>query len=60
MPTPILALVPLLHIALTVALVIAAAVNVRKNPGVAGILALLAAGVAMLTVWLFTTLLSST
>ena len=59
MQTPLLALLPLLHIVLTVVLVIAAAANVRKNPGVAGLLALMAAGMATLTVWFFTTLLHS-
>ncbi len=59
MQTPLMALLPLLHIILVVILVIAAAANIRKNPGVAGLLALLPAGAAMLTVWFFTTLLHS-
>lgn len=57
MQTPLLALVPLLHIALVVVFVIAAVVNVRKNPAVAGLLALMAAACAVLTVWFFITLL---
>lgn len=59
MQTPLMALLPLLHVVVLVILVIAAAANMRKNPGVAGLLALLAAGVAMLTVWFFTSLLHS-
>jgi len=55
----LLALLPLLHIVLVVVLVIAAAANVRKNPGIAGLLALMAAGMATLTVWFFTSLLHS-
>ncbi len=57
MQTPLLALLPLLHIFLVVVFVIAAAANVRKNPAVAGLLALMAAGFAMLTVWFFISLL---
>jgi hypothetical protein len=53
MQTPLLALLPLLHICLVVVFVIAAAANVRKNPAVAGLLALMAAGFAVLTVWFF-------
>ena len=57
MQTPLLALLPLVHVVVVVILVIAAAANLRKNPGLAGLLALMAAGVAMMTVWFFTTLL---
>ncbi len=57
MQTPLLALLPLLHICLVVVFVTAAAANVRKNPAVAGFLALMAAGFAVLTVWFFISLL---
>jgi len=59
MQTPLLALLPLLHILLVVIFVIAAAATVRKNPGVAGLLALTALGFAVLAASFFRTLLHS-
>ena len=46
MQTIFLAVVPILLILILVILLIAAALNVRKNPGLAGLIALIAAGFA--------------
>jgi hypothetical protein len=49
MLTPLLALIPIALTLVVVVLAVAAAVNVRKEPGMAGLLALLALGFAALT-----------
>lgn len=53
MQTALLGLVPLIHILLVVAFVVGAVVNARRNPGLAGLLALLALAFTTATVWLF-------
>jgi len=57
MQFPILALLPLLHILAIVVFLIGAVANMKKNPALGGVLALMAAFCAMATVMFFMTLL---
>lgn len=53
------ALLPILHVLVAVLCVIGAAANLKKNPGLAGLLALLGAASVMIAVWFFLTVLNA-
>lgn len=57
MHVALIALIPLLHILLVVGLVVAAGAQLKRNPGLSGLLALIAAFVAAVTVLFFLTVL---
>ena len=57
MQLPLLGLLPLLHILVVVVFLIGAVANMKKNPALGGVLALMAAFCAMAAVMFFVTLL---
>lgn len=58
MQVALFALMPLLHILIVVVFVIGAVANMKKNPALSGVLALMAALSAMATAMFFLTVLS--
>jgi hypothetical protein len=59
MQVAFLALLPVFHIFLAVVCVVGAVANFRRNPGLAGFLALLAAVFVTVSVWFFLTVLQA-
>jgi hypothetical protein len=57
MQLPLLALLPLLHIFAVVVFLVGAVANIKKNPALGGVLALLSAFCAMAAVMFFMVLL---